>query len=74
MKNTREINNGKYFVPVNKKILLNIDEATKLSGVGRDKLIELSNYDGCDFVIMNGKKRLFKRKKLEEYLLDETQI
>lgn len=32
------------------------------------KLREISDDENCKFVLWNGKKRLIKRKKLEEYL------
>lgn len=36
--------------------------------IGRDKLCKLSNNEDCDFILWIGRKRLFKRKKLDEYI------
>jgi excisionase family DNA binding protein len=55
-------------VPIWEKTNLTIEEASAYSGVGMNKLRELSNDDSCSFVLWNGTKRLIKRKKLDEYL------
>ena len=34
----------------------------------KNKLREISNADGCDFILWNGSKRMFKREKLKSYL------
>ncbi len=55
-------------VPIWEKSTLTLEEATAYSGIGRNKLIELSDKSDCDFVLWTGRKRLFKRKKLDEYI------
>ena len=55
-------------VPLWEKVTLTLDEATAFSGLGRDKLVELADNPDCDFVLWIGRKRLYKRKKLEEFL------
>lgn len=55
-------------VPVWKKCMLSLEEAVAFTGIGRDRLLELSDQDNCDFVIWSGRKRLFKRKRLEEFI------
>ena len=50
------------------KSTLTLEEATAYSGIGRNKLIELSDRQDCEFVIWTGRKRLFKRKKLDEFI------
>ena len=55
-------------VPLWEKMNLTLDEAAKLTGVGVNRLREISDRDDCDFVLWVGNKRLLKRKKLEEYL------
>lgn len=55
-------------VPLWEKVTLTLDEATAFSGLGRDKLIDLADNPDCDFVLWIGRKRLYKRKKLEEFL------
>ena len=55
-------------VPIWEKTLLTIEEAVSYSGIGRDKLRELSNDDRCPFVLWVGSKRLLKRKRLDEFI------
>ena len=55
-------------VPLWEKMNLTLDEAAKLTGVGVNRLREISDREDCVFVLWVGNKRLLKRKKLEEYL------
>lgn len=55
-------------VPLWEKATLSLEEATAFSGLGRDKLIELADDPDCEFIIWVGRKRLYKRKKLEEFI------
>lgn len=55
-------------IPIWEKLLLTTDEAMEYTGIGRDKLRELSEGNCQDCVVWIGRRRLFKRKKLEEYL------
>lgn len=55
-------------VPIWLKSNLTLEEAAAYSGVGRNKLRQLSDDDKCPFVLWVGSKRLIKRKKLDEYL------
>ena len=55
-------------VPIWEKSNLTLEEASAYSGIGINKLREISNKDDCDFVLWVGTKRLIKRKKLEEYV------
>lgn len=55
-------------VPIWEKLLLTVDEAVYYTGIGRDRLYELSEGEAADCVIWIGRKRLYKRKKLEEFL------
>lgn len=64
MKEEKEVTN----IPIWEKLLLSTDEAMEYTGIGRDKLRELSEGSCADCVVWIGRKRLFKRKKLEEYL------
>lgn len=58
-------------VPIWEKAALTIEEAAAYTGIGENKLREITQYDDCDFVLWIGNKRLLKRKKLEEYI-DQT--
>lgn len=55
-------------VPIWERRNLTLDEASVYTGIGVDKLREISNSDVCDFVLWVGTKRLLKRKQLEDYL------
>ena len=55
-------------VPIWEKAAMSIEEAAAYTGIGENKLRELTQSDDCDFVLWVGQKRLIKRKKLEDYL------
>lgn len=61
-------------VPVWEKANLTLNEAAAYFGIGTDKLREVTDKEGCEFVLWNGTKRLIKRKKLEEYLEKQFSI
>lgn len=56
------------FVPIWHKAALTLEEAAKYSGIGINKLRDVSNEPGCKFVFFVGGKRLIKRKELDEYI------
>lgn len=64
----------KYEVPIWEKYCLTLDEAAAYFGIGVNKLREMSDEPNCQFVIYNGSKRLIKRRKLEENLVDTDVI
>jgi len=47
---------------------LTLEEATAYSGIARDRLVKAADNPQCDFVLTIGHKRLFKRKKLDEFI------
>lgn len=55
-------------VPIWEKSNLTIDEAALYTGIGRNKLRQITDDDRCPFVLWVGNKRLLKRKKMDEYL------
>ena len=61
-------------VPIQEKALLTLEEAAAYTGLGMQKLRNISNYDSCRFVLWNGSKRMFKRKELEAYLANAYSI
>lgn len=61
-------------IEVEKKYLLTLEEAAGYTGIGINKLRDLSNSETCDFVLWNGTRRLLKRKKLEDYLSNAYSI
>lgn len=59
---------------LSQKYLLTLEEASQYTGLGLQKLRDLSNAEDCPFVLWNGSKRMFKREKLEEYLSNAYSI
>ena len=59
---------SEFNVPIWKKSYLTVEETVAYSGIGYTKLREISDSENCPFVLWNGTKRLFKRRKLDEYL------
>lgn len=58
----------KYEVPIWEKSNLTLKEAAAYSGIGINKLCELSNERGCNFVLFVGSKRLIKRRLFDAYI------
>lgn len=55
-------------VPIWEKSNLTLEEAAAYSGIGVNKLRQLSDNKDCKFVLWCGSKRLLKRKLLDDYL------
>ena len=55
-------------VPLWHRSTLSVEEATAYSGIGRHKLAELADDPNCEFILWVGRKRLFKRRKLDEFI------
>ena len=55
-------------VPIWEKTTLTLEEASAYSGIGVNKLREISNENSCPFVLWVGSKRLIKRRQLDRYL------
>ncbi len=55
-------------IPIWEKSNLTLEEAAAYSGIGINKLREISNENNCPFVLWVGSKRLIKRKQLDRYL------
>ena len=55
-------------VPIWKKATISIEEAVVYTGIGLNKMRELTSDENCDFVLWVGSKRIIKRRKFEEYL------
>ncbi|MCD8196896.1 MAG: transposase [Lachnospiraceae bacterium] len=65
---TRATQRRRTEVPIWQKELLTLEEAAEYTGLGLQKLRDISNDEHCDFVLWNASKRMFKRRKLETYL------
>lgn len=55
-------------VPIWEKSNLTIEEAAAYSGIGINKLRELTNERGCKFVLWIGNKRLIKRRLFDQFI------
>lgn len=58
----------KMYVPIWQKSNLTLEEAAAYSGIGINKLRKMTDEKYCQFVLWNGRKRLIKRRKLDEYI------
>lgn len=67
-KQKKRVYRNKKTVPIWEKQLLTLEEAAAYSGIGINKLRQMSNTRDCDWVLWNSGKRLLKRKKLSEFL------
>ena len=63
-----------YNVDISKKILLSVEEAQALTGIGQNRIRKMVRKADCPFVLMVGGHYLIKRKKFEFFLEEETQI
>lgn len=54
-------------IPLWEKAILTLEEAAAYTGIGMQKLRDLSSDERCEFVLWNGSKRMFKRQKLVAY-------
>lgn len=61
-------------VPIWEKSNLTLDEAAAYSGIGKNKLREISDEKNCRFVLWNGNKRLIKRHELDKFLNESYSI
>lgn len=61
-------------VRVSEKILLSIAEANAISGIGINKLRDMTLDPRCPFVVYIGKCRMIKRKKFEEFIEAKLEI
>ena len=55
-------------IDVSKKCLLTLEEAADYTGIGVNKLRDISSDERCNWVLWNGSRRMIKRVKLEVFL------
>jgi len=67
-RNTNVKSNKKYDVPIWQKQNLTLDETAAYSGIGINKLREITNSEDCKFVLWIGNKRLVKRRLFDDYV------
>ncbi|MCI8902086.1 MAG: excisionase family DNA-binding protein [Lachnospiraceae bacterium] len=61
-------------VPIWEKSNLTVEEAAAYTGIGINKIREMSSGDNCPFVLWVGNKRLIKRRKFDEYVEKQFSI
>lgn len=61
-------------VPIWEKTNLTVEEAAAYTGIGINKIREMSSGDNCPFVLWVGNKRLIKRRKFDEYVEKQFSI
>ena len=49
-------------------MLKTVEQMSKYSGIGINKLRDMTNENNCPFVLWNGNKRLIKRRAFERFL------
>ncbi len=65
---------SKIEIPIWEKSALTLKEAAAYSGIGENKLRELSDEPNCPFVMWNGSKRMIKRELLDEFIKNSYSI
>ena len=61
-------------VPIWEKANLTLEEAAAYSGIGINKLRDLTSEQDCRFVLWVGSKRLIKRRLFDKYIEQEYSI
>lgn len=61
-------------VPLDVKPLLTLKEASRLTGIGINKLRDMSNERNCNYVLFVGRKRMFKREALLRFLEESYSV
>ena len=61
-------------LPIDRKMLLSIREASEYSNIGINKIDEMLKQPNCPFVLYVGTKKLVKRKAFEEFIESRVAI
>lgn len=61
-------------VPIYQRSLLTLEEAAAYTGIGANKLRTMADKKNCDFVIWVGCRRMLKREKLNEFLMNSYSV
>lgn len=61
-------------MPLDAKPLLTLKEASLYTGIGINKLRDMSNERNCDYVLFVGRKRMFKREALLQFLKESYSV
>ena len=60
-------------IPIHVKPFLNVTEAVEYFGIGKNKIMSLTD-ENKDLVVYNGNKRLIKREKMFKFLNESYSI
>lgn len=66
--------NKKIEIPIWEKSNLTVEEMAVYSGIGINKIKELTNDEDCPFVLWVGTKRMIKRRLFDEYVEKQYSI
>ena len=55
-------------IPIRDKYLLTLGEAAEYFNININKLREMTSDTNCDYILLNGTKKLIKKDRLEKYL------
>lgn len=61
-------------IPIWQKSNLTVEETAAYSGIGVNKIRDLSNDENCPFVLWVGSKRLIKRRLFDTYIEKQYSI
>ena len=61
-------------MPLEMKPLLTLKEASLYTGIGINKLRDMSNERNCNYVLFVGRKRMFKRESLLKFLAESYSV
>lgn len=65
---------SKINIPLWEKSNLTLEEAAAYTGIGINKLRDLSSNEDCNFVLWIGNKRLIKRRAFDKFIMDSFSI
>lgn len=74
LKNENSQEKGSESIKLTEKLLLTVDEASALSGIGQNSIRRMMRKKNCPFVFSVGRKKLIKRTKFEKYLEERSHI
>ena len=61
-------------IPLEMKPLLTLKEASLYTGIGINKLRDMSNERNCNYVLFVRRKRMFKRESLLKFLAESYSV
>ena len=74
MENNDSKNRERLSIPIWQKANLTVEEAAAYSGIGQNKIRELSDQNSCPFVLWVGTKRMIKRRQFDNNIEKQFSI